>query len=257
MKIEVLGCDGGPGPGARLSCYLVDERLLIDCGCVVSSLPRERLDRIECVIITHCHFDHILELPFLPMMRDVERAGPLAIVAAPPAIDRIRRFIFNPEIWFDLSPQGRGASFAGRIEYRPVPAGETFECGGVQCELVPVAHEGDTHGVIAVASGSGFAFTSDTGPTDEIWWRLRDHPKVRDVLADCSYPNDMEEMAIATGHLTPRLLAAEATKLPTFAPCCIHAVHIKPEWRAQTLADIAAIAEPQITAVTSGDVLTI
>ena len=106
MKVEVLGCDGGPGPGARLSCYLVDQQLLVDVGCVCSALPRERLNRIDTVVVTHCHFDHILELPFLPLLRDAERSAPLAIVAVPQVIDLIRRFIFNSEIWFGLSDPG-------------------------------------------------------------------------------------------------------------------------------------------------------
>jgi ribonuclease BN (tRNA processing enzyme) len=253
MKVEILGCDGGPGVVAKLSSYLVDDRILIDAGHVVSALPRERLNRIECVVITHCHFDHLLELPFLPMMRDVTHHGPLTLAGAEPVLDRIQRYIFNPEIWFDMSDTG--GPLAGTMADHVLQSGMRFDKGGLRCELVPMAHEGDTHGVILTGADGGFAFTSDTGPSEAMWKRLDDCPNVWDVLIDCSYPDEMEEMALLTKHLTPKLVRAEIAKLAEPDRYRVHAVHIKPEWRARTIKQILDLADPSIAPVDNGDVI--
>jgi ribonuclease BN (tRNA processing enzyme) len=253
MKVEILGCDGGPGVGARLSSYLVDDHLLIDAGHVVSALDQERLDRIDCVIITHCHFDHILELPFLPMTRDAEKTGPLLLVGAEAVLDRVRRYIFSPEIWFDLADVS--GPFAGMIEYRALATGEVFSQGDLRCELIPVAHEGDTHGAIIDGAEGGLAYTSDTGPSEGIWRRLADYPAVKDVLIDCSYPNGMEELALRANHLTPHLVGIEASKPAEPDRYRFHAVHIKPQWRQQTVREIVELTDARIAPVVNGDVI--
>lgn len=75
MKIQVLGA----GLDVGRSCLLLtiaSRHILLDCGAHhgfadkrrfpdFSSLPPETLSNIECILVTHFHFDHAAALPFL------------------------------------------------------------------------------------------------------------------------------------------------------------------------------------------------
>ena len=66
MEIKILGCSGAKSVGRSPTNFLIDNRILIDCGSVVSKLSSKDIgDRLECMLLTHSHFDHIMELPFI------------------------------------------------------------------------------------------------------------------------------------------------------------------------------------------------
>ncbi|MDQ3065820.1 MAG: MBL fold metallo-hydrolase [Actinomycetota bacterium] len=61
MKLNVIGSSPAwPNPGGACSGYLVDERLLLDCGPgVLAKLRlREPWPAVEAIAITHLHLDH-------------------------------------------------------------------------------------------------------------------------------------------------------------------------------------------------------
>ena len=61
MQLEVIGSSPAwPNPGGACSGYLVDRRLLLDCGPGVLSKLRERepWPSVEAIAITHLHLDH-------------------------------------------------------------------------------------------------------------------------------------------------------------------------------------------------------
>jgi len=68
MKITILGCSGGyPAPGGATTGYLVQlsgKNILIDCGSgVLSNLFRYvTLDKIDAIILTHLHADHMSDI---------------------------------------------------------------------------------------------------------------------------------------------------------------------------------------------------
>lgn len=65
MRIKVLGCSGGVGPGLRTTSLLVNEELLIDAGTGVGDLSIAQQRRIRNVFLTHCHLDHVCGLAFM------------------------------------------------------------------------------------------------------------------------------------------------------------------------------------------------
>lgn len=90
MKLTILGnCGPYPTVGGACSGYLLESdsgrtRLLIDCGTGVLSalLGRLSLDRLDAVILSHLHFDHMSDM--LPMQYALQfnpRGEPLPIYA--------------------------------------------------------------------------------------------------------------------------------------------------------------------------------
>ncbi|MCG6872632.1 MAG: MBL fold metallo-hydrolase, partial [Gammaproteobacteria bacterium] len=65
MKLRVLGCSGGVGPGLRTTSFLVDEDILIDAGSGVGDLTQAEQEAIRHIFITHTHMDHCAFLPLL------------------------------------------------------------------------------------------------------------------------------------------------------------------------------------------------
>ncbi len=63
MKLEVLGCHGGELPGCRSTCFLVDG--VAGPGRRGADRPLElpALARVDHIVLTHSHFDHVKDLP--------------------------------------------------------------------------------------------------------------------------------------------------------------------------------------------------
>ena len=65
MRVKILGCSGGIGGNLRTTSMLVDEDILIDAGTGVGDLSMEELIKIDHILITHSHLDHIAFIPLL------------------------------------------------------------------------------------------------------------------------------------------------------------------------------------------------
>ena len=65
MRLRVLGCSGGIGPGLRTTSYLLDDTILIDAGTGVGDLTMEEMCGVRHVFLTHSHLDHVAGLPLL------------------------------------------------------------------------------------------------------------------------------------------------------------------------------------------------
>ena len=55
ISLQFLGCSSGIGGAAyRTTCYLLDERILIDAGSGLDELSLEQLASIDHVVLTPC-----------------------------------------------------------------------------------------------------------------------------------------------------------------------------------------------------------
>ena len=59
MIVQVLGCSGAIAAGSRTTSFLVDDDVLIDAGTGVGDLSLEALARIDHILISHSHLDHV------------------------------------------------------------------------------------------------------------------------------------------------------------------------------------------------------
>ncbi|HRZ79979.1 MAG TPA: MBL fold metallo-hydrolase, partial [bacterium] len=63
LSILPLGCYGSDLENKKCITMQVTPSTVIDTGALLSSLDTPQLVDIRNVIITHCHFDHIKNLP--------------------------------------------------------------------------------------------------------------------------------------------------------------------------------------------------
>jgi ribonuclease BN (tRNA processing enzyme) len=73
-----------------------------------------------------------------------------------------------------------------------------------------------------------FFYTGDTGPSKHLWGRIGER-QLHCLIIEVSFPNRMGKMAIETGHLTPRLLKKELSKIK-WMPERILVTHLKPKY---------------------------
>ena len=69
MHLRFLGCHHTETAKTRLSSILIDGDVVLDAGAITSTLSAEEQNRIKAVLITHCHYDHIRDLPTLALAR--------------------------------------------------------------------------------------------------------------------------------------------------------------------------------------------
>ena len=65
MNFQVLGCSGAIAAGCRTTAFLVDDDMLIDAGTGVGDLSLDALARIDHILISHSHLDHVLAIGLL------------------------------------------------------------------------------------------------------------------------------------------------------------------------------------------------
>ncbi len=113
--------------------------------------------------------------------------------------------MFNDALWPDFTriPSAKKPV----LQLKAFKPGATFKAGPYKVTL----GAGEPPGRVAVASssqtgGTALAISGDTGPTDRLWEVLNGTPNLKALLLETSFPNELQDLADLSGHLTPRTL---------------------------------------------------
>lgn len=252
MKLEVLGCAGGEGIGHRATAFLINDSLLIDAGSVVNSLTLEQQNNIRHALITHAHLDHIKDLGFIVDNTFGFRSKSLQVITTAEVIDALKSHYFNWVIWPDFSqlPCPENAM----LEFFSDEKGVHID--GLNIDFIAVNHPGCANGFLIeeVSSDSSILVTGDTGNTDLIWQTAKTRKNLKAIFADTAFPDDMQELADASGHMTPAQLHNKLTdyQLDDMDVFCYH---IKPTYHERVLKDIQAVNLATFRPLLEGQIL--
>jgi ribonuclease BN (tRNA processing enzyme) len=244
MRLRVLGCHGGETPSHRPASFLVDDKLLLDAGSVTRSLALGEQARVDFVFISHSHMDHVKDLPLLLENVIGRREGPVTLVASPGTAEILERHLFNGLLWPDFTKVPSAENPVLQVQL--APAGAEVVLDGLELTLVPVDHTVEAHAVLVTGKSGTLAYTGDTGPTDALWRALGEVPRLRAIVCEVSFPDELEELAHVTKHLTPKLLAAELEKLPASLTVPVLVAHVKPGHEEPVRAQLAALGDPRV-----------
>ena len=256
MQIRVLGCSGSIAAGCRTTAFLLDDDILIDAGTGVGDLTLDELTRIDHILLSHSHLDHVLGVPLLAdsvMRRRVGRA-PIQVHALPATLDALRAHVFNDQIWPDFTrlPSAERPILA----LHPFETGEVLAFGARQIEVLPALHTVPAVGfaVLGAPHGAGaWVFTGDTAPNPALWQRLRSL-KVAHLVIECAFRDDEHQVAQVSRHLHPAALGHELQHLSQGSE--VHITHIKPGELDAVMSEIAALDQRhRVQALTAGQVL--
>ncbi len=235
MRIKVLGCSGGIGGELRTTSLLVDDDILVDAGTGLGDLSIEALARIDHVFLTHSHLDHVSHLPFLIDTVCYMRDRPVTVHATAATLAILRDHLFNWKIWPDFSqiPDGEHAFMI----YREIKVGERVVVGGRGFTAFPANHVVPAVGYLLEAGGDGLIFSGDTYVNDAMWEVANRTIGLKYLIVECAFSNKERDIAIASKHLCPSLLAGELAKLKR--PAEIFVTHLKPGEQQLTMSEIA------------------
>jgi ribonuclease BN (tRNA processing enzyme) len=234
MKITVLGGSGGLVPGRLLTSFAINDDVVLDAGSMAEALTIEEQARVRNILLTHAHLDHSGTLPFFVDNIFGLREEPFVVHAIPETIQAVREHLFNNNIWPDFSmiPDFRRAAmrFSELRDETPTALGD------LTATAVRVHHTVPAVGYIVDDGSSTVVFSGDTAATDRLWRLTSDLPRLRAVFIETSFPNRMQHIADASGHLTPRTLRDEVAKIGRDVPLFVY--HIKPRFHDEVVAEV-------------------
>ncbi len=172
VRLEVIGSSPAwPNPGGACSGYLVDGRLLLDCGPGVLAKLREpwpsSWPSVEAIAITHLHLDHWGDLiPWVWGTLFGPGHGARPALWLPPGSREALRPI--------LAVLGSEDMLELAFEVAEYDVGRPFTAAGLSVRALPVCHYAiDAYG-FRVEGERILAYSGDTGPCPALVELARD-----------------------------------------------------------------------------------
>lgn len=236
MKMRVLGCSGAIARDLRTTSFLLDDDLLVDAGTGVGDLTLEEMLRIDHVLLTHSHLDHVAALPLMLDAVAARRRQPLRVYALQATIDALKAHLFNDIIWPDFSIIPSPA--APFLRFYPLVTGQIALLAGKQVEVLPARHSVPAVGyAVQGDSGGNWVFTGDTAHNPALWARLN-CMDVAMLVIETAFSNREARLAERSQHLCPQSLAAELDCIEAGRNYPIYLTHIKPDQRGLIMREI-------------------
>jgi ribonuclease BN (tRNA processing enzyme) len=250
MKIRVLGSFGSRLPGFNTSSLLLDGRLLLDAGTVTAILSLEQQANIDDVLLTHGHLDHMVDLAFLVDNVLTLRDTPLRVWGPTPVLETVSRHLFNGEVWPDFSrlpsPDRPALCFC------PLNEDEVTEISGYQIQWVRTNHPVYTAGYLLRGAEGSILFSGDTTTTEAVWQMGHDADDLLMAFIETSFPDRLDGLARASGHLTPSLLGEELTKFNR-PDVPVKIFHVKPQFLSEVEAELATLSDARLSLLQGGE----
>lgn len=224
MKLRILGCSGGIGGDLRTTSMLIDEDVLIDAGTGVGDLSIAELAQIDHVFVTHSHMDHVASIPFIVDTVGWMRDKPLTVHATDETLQILREHLFNWKLWPDFSqiPDAKNPMLA----FERIEIGAPVALDGRAITALPANHVVPAVGFQVDSGKASLVFTGDTTTNDALWPYVNRIANLRYLIIETALSDRERELAVASKHLCPSLLAEELGKL-TATPD-IYITHLKP-----------------------------
>ncbi len=262
MILNVLGCSGSIAAGSHTTSFLLDGDVLIDAGTGVGTLALDALARIDHILVSHSHLDHVLSIGLLAdgvmRVRAALGRGPITVYALPETLAALRTHIFNGVIWPDFTRLPSAEQPV--LVLQPFAVGQVLTLAGKRIEVLSAEHTVPAVGFAVEcpprADGQGpgwWVFTGDTGPNPALWARLRTM-KVAHLVIETAFSDEERQLARISRHLCPAALGHELAQLEGSVD--VHITHIKPGEMPAVMAEIGRLGTPhRIHALETGQVM--
>ena len=224
MKLRVLGCSGGIGGELRTTALLIDDDVLIDAGTGIGELSLDEMKKIRHIFLTHTHLDHIACLPLMVDSMFPYLVEPMMVRSHAAALEVLKKHIFNWSVWPDFTAiPNADAPF---MRYQRIKLGQRVILDGRVFTPLPANHTVPAVGYQIDSGAGSLVYTGDTYVNDPLWKLVNRIPNLRYLLIETAFCNREKQLAVASKHLCPSLLAEELSKLERSAEIFI--THLKP-----------------------------
>jgi ribonuclease BN (tRNA processing enzyme) len=233
-----------------MTTFLINGTTALDAGALTPVLSLAEQRRIDRVVVTHAHFDHVATLPFF-FENVFGRRTPIEIAAPAPVLSALRRHLFNDALWPDFTrlPSRRRAT----VRFRPIGPGKEYRAAGLSFRPVKVNHIVPTFGYLVSADSGSVLFSGDTGPTAALWKAADSADDLKAIFLEVSFSNAQEAVARVSKHMIPRYLKAELAKTAQDVP--VYLYHMKPPSAAAIRREVKALKMPRLRFLEEGQIL--
>jgi len=220
--ITVLGAFGTKAKGYGTSSFLLNETNAIDAGNLLVGLE-EKSAKLENIWITHSHLDHISDIAYIIDNYFSSIKKSINICALPQTIKAIKKHFLNDIIWPDFSKIDLSNSEGKCINYVEIELDNREE----SIKAFKTDHTVPSCGFIYKKDKTSVLITADTYALDNVIDILESDLSIKSMVLECSFPSDMEDLAIESKHLTPKLLLRSLQTLKR-EDIKLYINHIKP-----------------------------
>lgn len=248
MKLRVLGCFGGSVKGRYLSSYLLNDSIALDAGSLTQTLTLEEQTRVRHLIVTHSHLDHNCALAFFADNVYGCIETPAVVYGTSLVLTALRQHVFNDVLWPDFSRLPNDHS--PTLRFQEIEEDKPFTIDQLTFTPLAVSHITPTVGFLIEDKKSSIIYTSDTGPTDRVWEVANQRKDLKAIITEASFPNEEEERAEVSGHMTPELLRRDLLKLERRVRILI--THVKPSRRARIARQLRSLGMARIELLQQG-----
>jgi ribonuclease BN (tRNA processing enzyme) len=229
----------------RTTSFLLDEDVLIDAGTGVGDLSLAELARIDHVFLTHSHLDHVASIPLMVDSAGWMRRDPLMLHATGETIGILKEHLFNWKLWPDFTQIPDPVN--PMLRYETIDVGRTVDLLGRRLTPLPANHAVPAVGYPLDSGGGSLVFTGDTTMNQPLWPVVNRIENLRYLVIETAFSNEEKELAVASKHLCPSMLAGELRQLTRDAE--IYITHLKPgggELIMQEIAELAGERRPRM-----------
>jgi ribonuclease BN (tRNA processing enzyme) len=234
-----------------MTTFLVNETTALDAGALTSTLELSEQRRLDRVVVSHAHFDHVATLPFL-FENVFGRPRPVDIIAPEKVLAPLRKHLFNDELWPDFTRLPSRRRPTARL--RALVEGKTHRFPGLSIRPVRVSHIVPTFGYLVSTPSASILFSGDTGPTRALWSLAEESENLKAIFLEVSFSNAQETIAKASKHLIPRQLPGELAKTTRTVPVFLY--HMKPPSADAIRREVKALKMPRLSFLEQGQILT-
>ncbi|WP_457622483.1 MBL fold metallo-hydrolase [Persephonella sp.] len=221
-RLKVLGAYGGKYGRMHPSTFLINENICIDGGHIIDPL-QDDIFKVEHIFLTHSHFDHISDIPYLLDLTFARREKPLFIYGLNETIRSLKDYLFNQKIWPDFYNIKLPDSKHISLQFVEISFFEEYSIEDITIKPVPAEHTVPTAGFIL---NDQILISGDTASIDDLTGIIRKIPGLKTLFVDISFPEKMEEMAYISKHHSTKTIRNVLEKINSNVN--VYGYHLKP-----------------------------
>ena len=240
-----------PSVRQHLTCFVIDDCVALDAGSLALSASPLHMEQVRDVVLTHAHLDHIAGLPLFIDDLFSTLETPVTVHCTAPVAETLERDIFNWSVYPRFSELSNDTGPV--LRYRCFEPGDEFNVKHLTCSSVDVNHRVPSVGLMISDGDSTLALSGDTAEMDSFWELVNGTASMSALFLECAFPDELDELARISHHLTPKRLAAEIEKC-TRTGCPIYIINLKPMYRDAIIRQISNLGLSNVVPLEVGRV---